>query len=153
MRAIMSAFVLGVTLAAAPASAQQGTVRIPSVGPGGVVQLPAQEELSRTCVIADVAAFTNRVHVRCPHGSSPRSGLYTREYTPPVQPDPAVIYFAVGATADPALADRVIALAGLAVEQNKSVVIFYRTNPAENPPGCLAQDCRRLVGIVTLVIP
>jgi hypothetical protein len=153
MRARLSGIIIALALCVAPASAQQETVTIPSVGPGGVAQLPAQTELRRQCQVMDVAAFTNRVHVRCPHGPTIRSGLYTRDYVPPPQPDTGVLYFAVGASADPALADRVIALASLAVQQNKEVVIFYRTDPAENPPGCLPADCRRLVGIVTVVRP
>lgn len=151
MRFFLAILVLLISIA--PASAQQETVRIPSVGPGGVVQLPAEPELRRACQIEDVAAFTNRVHVRCPYGPIVHSGLYTRDYEPPPRPDPGIRFFAVGATVDPALADRVIALASLAIEQNKHVVIFYRTDPAENPPGCLASDCRRLVGIVTIVRP
>jgi len=151
MRAALLA-VLSALAFAGSAVAQQGTVTIPSVGPGGVASLPAAEELSRACTLMDVAAFTNRVHVHCaPAGAASGGGLYTRDYSPPPQPDAGIVYFAVGAAADPALADRVIALATSASQQNKQVQIFYRTSPAENPPGCLASDCRRLSGIVLIV--
>jgi hypothetical protein len=136
----------------ASAFAQQGQVTIPSVGPGGVASLPAAAELSRACTIQDVAAFTNRVHVHCAYDDGRSGGgLYTRDYQPPPVPDRNVVYFAVGATSDPALADRVIALATSASQQNKPLTIFYRTNPAENPPGCQPNDCRRLTGIVMVV--
>ena len=139
-------------LIAAPASAQEGTVRIPSVGPSGVATLPAATELTRTCWIADVGAFSNRVHVRCKQETGPAlGGLYSRDYAPPPEADAGVIYFAVGAASDPALADRVIALASSASQQNKQIQIFYRTNPAENPPGCQPNDCRRLTGLVMLI--
>ena len=139
-------------LIAAPASAQQGTVRIPSVGPGGVAALPAATKLSRTCWIADVGAFTNRVHIRCTRDTGPSlGGLHTPDYVPPPEADAGIVYFAVGAASDSALADRVIALASSASQQNKQVQIFYRTNPAENPPGCQTNDCRRLIGLVMII--
>jgi hypothetical protein len=152
MRAGLLALTLCVLCLAASASAQTGTVTIPSVGPGGVASLPAAAELARGCTIRDVAAFTNRVHIHClSDGGRPSGSLYSRDYQPPPQPDANVSYFAVGAAADPALADRVIALAASASQQNKQVTVFYRTDPAENPPGCLPSDCRRLTGLVMLV--
>jgi len=144
--------ILALALVAAPAAAQQGTVTIPSVGPGGVATLgPAVQELRRDCVIVDIAAFANRVHVHCVVPTGVHSGLYTRDYTPPPQPDVGIVYFAVGTASDPGLADRVIALARSAAQLNKPVQIFYRTDPAENPPGCLASDCRKLTGLVLLL--
>lgn len=152
MRGILLSGLAALALTAAPALAQEGTVRIPSVGPGGVATLPAATELSRTCWIADVGAFTNRVHVRCARATgSALGGLYTRDYVPPPEPDAGIVYFAVGATSDPALADRVIALANSASQQNKQVHIFYRTDPVENPPGCQPSDCRRLTGLVMII--
>ncbi len=152
MRAILLGVLSALALVAAPAWAQEGTVRIPSVGPGGVATLPAATELSRACGIADVGAFTNRVHVRCARDTGPAlGGLHTPDYVPPPEADESVIYFAVGATSDPALADRVIVLANSASQQNKQVQIFYRTNPAENPPGCQPNDCRRLIGFVMII--
>lgn len=152
MRVALLALFLALPLIAAPASAQQGTVTIPSVGPGSVINLPAEPELRRTCQIADVAAFSNRVHIHCATGGTTfGSGLYTRDYVPPPQPDAGIFYFAVGAASDPALADRVIALATSVSQQNKQVQILYRTDPAENPPGCLPSDCRRLTGLVMII--
>ena len=153
MRIHVLAQILALALVAAPAAAQQGTVTIPSVGPGGVATLgPAVQELRRDCVIVDIAAFTNRVHVHCvvPSGGV-NNGLHSRDYTPPPQPDVRIVYFAVGTASDPALADRVIALARSAAQLNKPVQIFYRTDPAENPPGCLPGDCRKLTGFVLLL--
>ena len=89
MRGVLLATLSALVLVAAPASAQQGTVRIPSVGPGGVAALPAAAELSRTCWIADVAAFSNRVHVHCSvaAGGIPGGGLISPDYVPPPEPD------------------------------------------------------------------
>lgn len=143
------AFILALALMAAPAAAQQGQVTIPSVGPGGVATLgPAVDELGRDCVVVDVAAFSNRIHVHCVVPTQTHTGLYSRGYTPPPQPDVGIVYFAVGAQSDPALADRALELATAAAQMNKPVHVFCRTNPAENPPGCLASDCRKLTGFV-----
>lgn len=153
MRVPAFALILGLIVLAAPASAQQGTVTIPSVGPGGVATLgPAIDELWRDCVIVDIAVHQNRVHVRCPlPGPGITWSLHSRNYRPPPRPDVAVEYFAVGTASDPAHADRVLALATSAVQMNRPVTIFYRTNPAENPPGCSPSDCRKLTGLVMLV--
>ncbi len=153
MRIHVPAQSLALALLASPAAAQQGTVTIPSVGPGGVATLgPAAPELGRDCVIVDVAAFQNRVHVHCvAPGGGVTWGLHSRDYQPPPQPDVGIVYFAVGAASDPALADRVLHLATAAAHLNKPVHIFYRTDPTENPPGCLPADCRKLTGFVLLV--
>src|SRR5262245_4485766 len=125
MRVGLLALFFFLLFASVAASAQQGTVTIPSVGPGGVASLPAAAELGRACTIMDVAAHTNRVHVHCvPDDGRTAGSLYSRDYQPPPQPDRNVVYFAVGAAADPALADRVIALATSASQQNKPVTIF-----------------------------
>lgn len=154
MRIGLLVFFSALALIAAPSFAQQGRVTIPSVGPGGVAALPAATELGRTCFIADVAAFINRIHVHCaPAGTTFGNGLYVHDYAPPPEPDAGIVYFAVGAASDPALADRVIAVATSATQQNRQVQILYRTNPAENPPGCQANDCRRLVGLTLIVQP
>jgi hypothetical protein len=97
--------------------------------------------------VVEVASFESRVHVRCfvPTGGG---GLQS---APAAASDPIALstpYYAVGAQAQPALADRVVALANSAVERDKQLTIFFRTDPAENPPGCLQHDCRRLTGIV-----
>lgn len=141
--------IFALALVATPAAAQQGTVTLPSVGPGGVATLgPAVPELGRDCAIVDIAAFVNRVHVHCVVPTGVHSGLYTRGYEPPPQPDVGIVYFAVGTASDPGLSDRVLTLATSAAQMNKPVHIFYRTDPAENPPGCLPADCRRLTGLV-----
>ena len=143
---------LALALLAAPAAAQQGTVTLPSVGPNGVATLgPAAQELGRDCVVVDIAAFANRVHVHCVVPPSVHTGLYTRGYEPPPQPDVGIVYFAVGTASDPGLSDRVLRLATSAAQLNKPLHIFYRTDPAENPPGCLSADCRRLTGLVLLL--
>ena len=152
MRIPVLAQILAVALMAAPAAAQQGTVTIPSVGPGGVATLgPAVQELGRNCVVVDIAAFVNRVHVHCVVPTEVHSGLYTRGYEPPPRPDVGIVYFAVGTASDPGLSDRVLMLATSAAQLNKPVHIFYRTDPAENPPGCLPADCRKLTGLVVLL--
>jgi hypothetical protein len=144
--------ILALALVATPAAAQQGTVTIPSVGPGGGATLgPAVQELGRNCVIVDIAAFVNRVHAHCVAPAGVHSGLYTRDYQPPPQPDVGIVYFAVGTASDPGLSDRVLRLATSAAQLNKPVRIFYRTDPAENPPGCLPADCRKLTGLVLLL--
>jgi hypothetical protein len=144
--------ILALALVAAPAAAQQGTVTIPSVGPDGVATLgPAVQELGRNCVIVDIATFVNRVHVHCVAPAGAHTGLHTRGYEPPPQPDVGIVYFAVGTASDPGLSDRVLRLATSAAQLNKPVHIFYRTDPAESPPGCLPADCRKLTGLVLLL--
>ena len=89
MRVGLFALFSALALMAAPASAQQGTVTIPSVGPNGVISLPAEAELRRTCGIADVGAFSNRVHVHCAQDRTVMGGLHTRDVPPP-EPDQAL---------------------------------------------------------------
>ena len=108
-------------------------------------------ETSTACKLDQVAAYDTRVHVRCKEYDIYRdgSGAEHRQQSWRNAFDPNVIYFAVDAHSP--LADRVVALAS-AAGANDDVTIFFRTNAAENPPGCLPADCRKLTGLV-LPIP
>jgi hypothetical protein len=132
MRVFAAVILCIVGLAAPPASAQLAA------------------ELRVTCWLADVGVFANRVHVHCSNGP-PGGGLVS--HLPPPRPDPNVVYFAVGAVSDPNLANRVVALATAAMQQGKQVEVQYRSDPLENPPGCLTADCRRLTGLVLMAQP
>ena len=37
-----------------------------------------------------------------------------------------------------------------ALTGGKKVMIYFRTDPAENPGGCQATDCRKLTGIAVV---
>ncbi|MEQ1812632.1 MAG: hypothetical protein ABL889_22085 [Terricaulis sp.] len=60
----------------------------------------------------------------------------------------SVRYFAVeNSVSENAMALTVLSVANAAVQRNRPLTIVYRTNPNQNPAGCLASDCRRIVGV------
>lgn len=80
--------------------------------------------------IDNVAAFDNRIHVRCaiPNGS--------------------ILYYAYPTTASNGYtANRMLAVAQTAFALGKGVVIFYQSSTSYNPPGCNTGDCRLLTGL------
>jgi hypothetical protein len=92
---------------------------------------PASPEASFACTVDNVAAFNNRIHLRCT--SSPGSGIY---------------YFAYPTTSGEGYtANRLLAVAQTAFALGKPVWVYYVSSSASNPPGCNTGDCRLLTGI------
>lgn len=93
---------------------------------------PDSPEASFACTdISNVAAFDNRIHVRC--SSSPGSGIY---------------YFAYPTNAgDGYTANRMLAVAQTAFALGKPMWVYYYSSSDYNPPGCNLSDCRLLIGV------
>jgi hypothetical protein len=83
-----------------------------------------------TCTPTGVAAYTNRVHVRC-STAAPPGGIY---------------YFAVS-TANSASASRFLSIFTTAMVTGKTVRIHYTPSDTSGTAfGCLASDCRTATG-------
>ena len=82
------------------------------------------------CTVLGVAAYTNRVHVRCAHSSGEN------------------VYFAVP-TSDGAHADRVLHVATTAMTAGRTVTIWHARgyNELADSIGCAYENCRLLLGI------
>jgi len=119
-------------------------------------------QLVRTCQLDNVAAFENRVHVHCRVAQtgapgSPVSqalGSFLGGSTGAAGPISdaataarlaAIGYFAVESGSP--LATRVLQLGATAVSNGRTVDIFFDDGAGANPPGCLQNDCRRLIGL------
>jgi hypothetical protein len=142
------AILLAASLCATPAFALQ-QVFVPHVSHDDVISnVQPPDEASKACQLDSVAAFQNRVHVQCINTTG-GDGLHSApDLSANGRAGAGLWYFAVDVQADPGLANRVVELGASAIEQNAHVTVFFRTNPAENPPGCLPADCRRLTGLV-----
>ena len=82
-----------------------------------------------TCVIANIAVFSGRIHVHC---TAPVSGT-------------SISYFAAYGDSAHALAtNRFLVMLNTAYSLGKPVYIYYLTDTASNPPGCNAGDCRAI---------
>jgi hypothetical protein len=80
--------------------------------------------------VNNVAAFDNRVHLRC----SPADG--------------SIAYFAYAT--DPsniATANQILAVANTAFALGEGVWVYYYSSSDYNPPGCNIGDCRGLYGV------
>lgn len=98
---------------------------------------PLAPEHSITCKPTQVAVFPgSRVHVKC-----------DKPWTNPSTSAKAW-YFAVALT-DPA-APLVQAAGNAAIGSGKKVLVYFRTESLDNPPGCLTSDCRKLTGIAVV---
>lgn len=63
------------------------------------------------------------------------------------QPGSAATYFAVeNNVSHNAMALAILSVANAAIQSDRTLTIIYRTSADENPAGCLASDCRRIVG-------
>jgi hypothetical protein len=79
------------------------------------------------CTIANIAVFSNRIHVHCTAAIS------------------GISYFAASGNSAHALTtNRFLALLNTAYSLGKPVYIYYLDNPASNPPGCQSGDCRAI---------
>ena len=84
---------------------------------------------SRECTIEDVAIYEQRVVLQC----TAKGGKKT-----------SVKYYAIAVVSP--IAPMIVEL-GLASLRRK-VKIFFIDDAGLNPPGCLAEDCRKIDGIV-----
>jgi hypothetical protein len=92
---------------------------------------PANPEASFACHINNVAAFDNRIHVRC--NETPGSGIW---------------YFAYPTGSSSGYtANRMLAVAQTAYALGKPVWIYSVWDSDSNPTGCNISDCRLLTGV------
>jgi len=94
------------------------------------------------CSVVDVATFNNRVHIHCETPVNPcslQSGSCASLPKPPT-------YVAVELNS--AMASTVIQLGLFALTSKHLLTVFYDDNAGANPPGCNANDCRRIIGVV-----
>lgn len=83
------------------------------------------------CYLDNVAAFENRIHIRC---------------TTAAFDD--VKYFAIENTREnEELISRVMAISLTNMTMNWPVWVYYEASSSYNPPGCNTGDCRKLVGV------
>ena len=82
-----------------------------------------------TCVIANIAVFSNRIHVYC---ASPVSGTSIRYFAAP------------GDSAHALATNRFLVILNTAYALGRPVYIYYPNSATQNPPGCNATDCRAI---------
>ncbi len=104
-----------------------------------------EQETLDTCFVESVAAFPDRVHILC---SSPQAMSLGGVMSSLNSGSNSFRYFAVeNDVSQNAMALTVLSVANAAIQSNRALTIVYRTNPSENPAGCLVNDCRRIVGV------
>jgi hypothetical protein len=81
-----------------------------------------------TCTVADIGSFPDRVHVRCQPAVAGTIGFFATETN--------------GAMAATVTGP---AMAGAAAGHHQ-IAVFFDPDAAANPSGCLAGNCRRLLG-------
>jgi hypothetical protein len=93
--------------------------------------IPDEPNASFACpTITNIAAFDNRIHVRCSVGND---GIY---------------YYAYANDASNAIvANQILAVANTAFALGSGVWVYYYPSSSYNPPGCNTGDCRGLTGI------
>lgn len=85
------------------------------------------------CTISEIAIHrnTDRMHIRCNPG------------------DAGISFFAaLSSGSDAVRANQFLVLANTAYALQKPINIWYETDPALNPPGCLTTDCRGIIALV-----
>jgi hypothetical protein len=84
-----------------------------------------------TCTISELAVHTNRIHIRCNPG------------------DGGISFFAAStASAEIVRTNQFLTLGNTAYALGKTINIWYETDQAQNPPGCLTSDCRKIIALV-----
>jgi hypothetical protein len=92
---------------------------------------PASLEASFSCYVNNVAAFDNRIHLRCS-----------------TSPDGNIWYYAYPTgSSNGYTASRMLAVAQTAYALGKPVWVYYVSSSSSNPPGCYTGDCRLLTGV------
>lgn len=102
----------------------------------GVPAAPADPSFSAFYCsdVNNVAAFDNRIHLRCATTNNV-GGSLVRYYAYPTS------------SSGGWTANRMLAVAQIAYALNRPVWIYYEANTAYNPPGCNTGDCRLVVGV------
>jgi hypothetical protein len=96
----------------------------------------------RSCDLDEVASFDNRVHLHCKSNSTSSDPTNAANWFI----TSAAMYLAVEVNSPMAQSVTQIGLAAL--DKHTKVFVIVDSDPDHNPPGCLAKDCRRLVGVV-----
>ena len=96
-----------------------------------------------SCSVVDVATFSNRVHIHC---TKPVSGCDFQSGGCAQQQAAPPTYVAVESTSP--MAPTVVQVGLFALTSKHLVDVLFDDNAGANPPGCNANDCRRLVGVV-----
>ena len=92
---------------------------------------PASLEASFKCTVNNVAAFDNRIHVRC--STSPGDNIWYYAYPT--------------GSSNGYTASRMLAVAQTAYALGKPLYVYYVSSSSSNPPGCNIGDCRLLTGV------
>ena len=92
---------------------------------------PASPEASFYCWVNNVAAFDNRIHLRCTISSG----------------DGVLYYAHPTGSSNGYTASRMLAVAQTAFALGKPVWVYYVSSSSSNPPGCNIGDCRLLTGV------
>jgi hypothetical protein len=92
---------------------------------------PSSTEASFYCSVNNVAAFDNRIHVRCTVSSG----------------DGVLYYAHPTGSSNGYTASRMLAVAQTAYALGKPVWVYYVSSSSSNPPGCNTGDCRLLTGV------
>ena len=98
-------------------------------------------QISASCSVVDVAAFSNRVHLHC---TAPVTACSLTPGGCPSEAKPPS-YVAVEVTS--AMAPSVVQIGLAALTGKRLVTIFFDDNAGANPAGCNTNDCRRLLGV------
>jgi len=101
---------------------------------------PSSIDSSYSCYVDNVAAYENRIHVRCKTAYS----------------DTGIRYFAYPTgSSNGYTANRMLAIGQTAGMLQKPVWVYFDLNSNSNPPSCNIGDCRLLTGIsmVNLDVP
>lgn len=110
----------------------QAQAELPEV-PQGSGMLSPDASAFHTCTVVEIAAFEDRIHVRCT--TAPSSA-------------PAVFFFAASTLpANSQNANRFLTLLNTALALNKTVYLWYDTSSSANPSGCSTGDCRKIVAL------
>ena len=106
----------------------------------------SDEEVVNNCAVQSIGALTDRVHILCkvaPAGADLSGLIY------PVKPAApsanATFYYAIE---NGPMANAVLTIASTAINKGRTLTIVYKSSASQNPSGCQANDCRRIVAVL-----
>jgi hypothetical protein len=113
------------------ALADRSTVQAQAISTGDI----AAPQGYGGCIIQELAQLDTRMHVKC---QANYGGI-----------GPTIVYFSVptNTTTEIRQANRYMSLLMTAWAFSRQPIVAWEDNTAANPPGCLAQDCRRLTQV------